>query len=381
VAAALTGIRVLDLSTVAPGPYCTMLLADLGADVLVVEAPGRAVGPRPSDPLTDEEAARLAAHDALRRNKRSIVLDLKAAEGRRALHQLAEGADVVVEGFRPGVVERLGVDDATLRARNPRLIYCSLSGYGQTGPYAPRAGHDLTYIAYAGALGCIGRPDAPPAIPLNLIGDFAGGGLMAAFAISAALVARGHSGVGQRIDLAMSDGVLSLLTAAASRYFAFGAVPRPGRDRIAGGVPYYEVYRCRDGRHLAVAPLEPRFFAELCRAIGRPELEPLHGNAARWPDLRAALERRFAERTRDEWAAALGGTDACVAPVYDLAEALADPQCAARGMVVEVDGVRQIGVAPKLSATPGTVRTPPVAVGAHTAEVLRGLSHGEGAWR
>jgi crotonobetainyl-CoA:carnitine CoA-transferase CaiB-like acyl-CoA transferase len=374
---ALEGIRVLDLTRAVPGPYCSMLLADMGADVLLVEEALPPSGRRANTPaMSAEEAAR----NALRRNKRSIRIDLKNDEGRSLFAELARRADVVLEGFRPGVADRLKIGATTLRAMNPRLVYCSISGYGQAGPYASHAGHDLNYIAIAGALGMIGRPGAPPAIPMNLVADLAGGGLMAAFAITLALFARTSSGEGQTIDLAMTDGVLSLLTRAASQRFSGGALPAPGRDRITGALPHYDVYECKDGRFLAIAPLEPWFHEKLCAAIGKPELAKV-GEAAP-TDVREAakneLRARFRERTRDEWFALLRGEDACAAPVLDLDEALRDPHNVARGMCTSVEhpvfgSIPMIAPMPKLSATPGEVRTAGPRPGEHTREVLAEL--------
>jgi alpha-methylacyl-CoA racemase len=361
---ALDGIRVLDLTRLAPGPYATMLLADHGADVIAVEPISR-----------EPEDERAAAHFTLGRNKRSICIDLKHPDGLAVFRKLALGADVVIEGFRPGVAERLGVGYDALARDNPRLVYCSLSGYGQAGPYAKHAGHDLDYIAIGGALGMVGRPESRPAIPVNLVADYAAGGLMATFAIVSALFARERTGKGQAIDVAMSDGVLSLLAKLAGQYFERGTVPEPGAHRINGGAPYYDVYKCGDGKHLAVGALEPRFFENLCRALGVPELAPLHGDEARAGELREKLAAIFVERGRDEWFARLRDADACVAPVYSLDEALADPHHRAREMVVTREHPRlgpltEVGIAPKLSATPGTLRRFAPVPGADAREVL-----------
>jgi len=383
---ALDGIVVLDLSRAAPGPYCTMLMADMGADVLLVEEAGRPQGRRAGAPAPDPaREAEDAAKNALRRGKRSIRLNLKDDAARAVFHKLAHRADVVIEGFRPGVVRRLGIDYDSLCATNPRLVYCSLSGYGQDGPYAALAGHDIDYIAVAGALGIIGRPGTPPAIPLNLIADYAGGGLMAAFAIMAALFSRERTGQGQYVDIAMTDGVLSLLTRAASHRLAGGPLPVPGRDRLTGGLPHYNVYACKDGKYLAVGSLEPWFHASLCRAVGEPDLVAT-GEGSSPQALDAAHQRlrtRFLERTRDEWVACLREADACAAPVYDLDEALNDPHHLHRAMVVEVDHpkygkLRQVGIAPKLSRTPGAVKSAGPRPGEHTDAVLGELGYDTG---
>jgi crotonobetainyl-CoA:carnitine CoA-transferase CaiB-like acyl-CoA transferase len=375
---ALDGIRVLDLTRAVPGPYCTMLLGDMGADVIVVEeaAPpqGRRAGAAASMP---DEAA--AARDPLRRNKRSIRLDLKHPDGHAILVALARRADVVVEGFRPGVAARLGIDDAALRAKNPRLVYLSLSGYGQRGPYASLVGHELDYIAMAGALSMIGRPGAPPAIPMNLLADLAAGGLMAAFSIAVALIARERTGNGQYIDHAMTDGVLSLLTRIAGQRLAGGPLPEPGRHRINGALPHYDVYACRDGKYLAVAPLEPWFHENLCAALGLTAV-PEDAPAAQRDAARDALRARFLERTRDEWFARLRDRDTCVAPVLDLDEALSEPHHVARGMRVDVPhptlgAVPMVGIGPKLTGTPGAIRSLGAPPGAHTDAVLAELGY------
>jgi len=379
----LEGIHVLDLSRLAPGPYCSMLLGDMGADVLVVEAPpealrsGGAVGPMGAG---GEEAERILAHNALARNKRSIVLNLRKEEARQVFYRLAESVDVVLEGFRPGVVKRLGVDYDTLRPLNPRLVYCSLSGYGQDGPYAAMVGHDINYISIGGALGAIGWPGQPPAIPLNVIADFAGGGLHAAFAILAALLAREKTGRGQYVDIAMSDGVMYLLAMPLTLYFYNGTVVRPGEHLLNGAAPSYNLYQTKDGGWISLGSLEPHFYANLCRALGREDFIPYQYDASKREEVFAYFREQFRTRTRDEWFEYLRQSDICVAPVYSLDEAAADPHNQARHMVVEVDHprlgpVRQVGIGPKFSETPGQVRTTAPRAGQHTDEVLASLGH------
>lgn len=367
----LEGIRVLDLSRLAPGPYCTMLLGDLGADVIVVEEPP-GVGRRFDVGMSE----RAQAFNALARNKRSIGLNLKDERAREAFLRLAEGADVVLEGFRPGVVKRLGVDYEAVRRRNPRIIYCSLSGYGQNGPYAGLVGHDINYISLGGALGMIGWPGQPPTIPLNVIADFAGGGLYAAFAILAAIIARERTGRGQYIDMAMSDGVTSLLAMMVSQYFSSDRIIRPGEDLLNGAAPFYNVYQTADDRWLSIGCLEPWFWQELCQALGCPQFIPHQNDREKWPEIFDFLRRKFREKTRDEWFAELRQRDICVAPVYSLDEVFADPHVQARGMIAEVEHpefgrVRQVGVGPKFSDTPGAVRRTAPRRGEHTEEVLR----------
>jgi len=373
----LKGIRVLDLSRYAPGPYCTMLLADLGADVIVVdEPPGRGRRVDTEMGVSDRTKAFLP----MGRNKRSVALDLKDDRMREAFFRLLDGADVVTEGFRPGVARRLGIDYEAVRRRNPRVIYCSISGYGQTGPYAPLVGHDLNYISLAGTLGMIGWPGQPPAIPLNVLGDFAGGGLFAAFAILAAVIARHQTGKGQYIDMAMTDGVMSLACLAASDYWSTGAPPRPGKYFLNGALPCYNVYETADGKWLSVACMEPWFWRKLCTALGCEEYGDQQFDEEQFPAMFAFLRGKLKEKTRDEWFAALKDQEICVTPVYGIEEALADPHHRSRGMIVEIEHpehgtIRQIGVAPKFSETPGSVRTPAPRPGEHTQEILREVGY------
>ena len=373
----LEGIRVLDLSRLAPGPFCTMLLGDLGADVIVVEAPPEHLhGSLSADQIVDPNSLeRARAYNALGRNKRSIVLNLRDDAARDVFYRLAKTSDVVLEGFRPGVVKRLGVDYETLREVNPRLVYCSLSGFGQEGPRASAVGHDINYIALTGMLDMIGWPGEPPGIPLNVIADYAGGGLLAAYAILAALLARDKTGRGQYLDIAMSDGVMYLLAVALSQFFASGEINRRGEGMLNGGVPYYNVYQTKDGGWLSVGCLEPHFFANLCRVLDCDDLVPFQHDPSRRAEVFERFRQRFLTKTRDEWLALFEGVDACVAPVQTLAEAVADEHNRYRGMVVEVEHptvgkVRQVGIATKLSETPGRVRTPAPRPGQHTDEVL-----------
>jgi crotonobetainyl-CoA:carnitine CoA-transferase CaiB-like acyl-CoA transferase len=319
-------------------------------------------------------------YNALGRNKRSMILNLRDDEAREVFYKLAESADVVVEGFRPGVVNRLGVDYETLRKKNERIVYCSLSGYGQTGPYAGLVGHDINYISIGGALGMTGWPDTPPAIPMNIIADFAGGGLHAAYAILAALLARERTGRGQYVDIAMSDGVLYLLAMSISTYYATGTAPKPGATILNGAAPLYNVYECADGGWISVGSLEPHFYANLCRALGREDFIGLQFDSSKRDEVFAHFRKEFKTKTRDEWFEVLKQTDICVAPVYSLDEALADPHNLARDMVVEVDHpeagkAKQVGIGPKFSETPGAVRSPAPAPGTHTDEVLASLGY------
>ncbi len=388
---ALEGIKVLDFCRNAPGMFTTMILADMGADVLMVERPmdeARAAYERIVAGIeTPEDERRHASFNSLQRNKRSIALNLKKPEALEIFRQLAADADVVVEGFRPGVVNRLGVGYEQVKEINPRAVYCSVSGYGQAGPYSQMAGHDINYISFAGALGLIGdSPDGKPAIPLNLIADYAGGGLCGAVGILAALMAREKTGRGQYVDIAMTEGVLYMLCGMIADAFSQGYKPSRGSARLNGGSPYYNVYRTADGKYFSVAAIEPWFWENLCRTIGRGDLIP-HQTAgdAKRAEIAETLKETFLTKTRDEWFDALREANISVGKVYDLDEALEDPQFLARGMVVELEAsgvpdgkARQPGIPFHLSETPGEVRFPGSVTGQHTAEVLSALGYDSG---
>ena len=379
---ALDGIKVIDLSRMAPGPFCTMALGDLGADVIRVEEPGggRMVRERAGD-TNEANLRRRAAFNALNRNKRSIALNLKHPDAQEVLHRLVGDADVFVEGFRPGVVSRLGCDYETLIEVNSRLVYCSLSGYGQDGPYSSLVGHDINYISVGGALGVIGTADGPPVIPYNIIADYAGGGFHAAMAILAALMARQHTGKGQYVDIAMSDGVAYMLASLFSEYFATGTIPTRGKMSLNGGAPYYNVYRCRDGKYISVGCIEPWFWSTLCRTLGREDLIEGQFDTDRSRFVKSELESVFYEKDQDEWWDLLSGVDnIAVAKVSLLDEVITDAQNLHRQMVVhagEVDGtpVRQVGIGPKLSETPGSIRSLGATVGQHTKDILGDLGY------
>ena len=385
---ALEGIKVLDFCRNAPGMFATMILADLGAEVLMIERPmdeTRAAYERIVAGIEGpEDERRYAAFNALRRNKRSIALNLKEPEALEVFRKLVADADVVVEGFRPGVVDRLGVGYEQVKEINPRAVYCSVSGYGQTGQYSQMAGHDINYISFAGALGLIGdSPDGKPVIPLNLIADYAGGGLCGAVGILAALMAREKTGRGQYVDIAMTEGVLYMLCGAIADALAQGYKPTRGSIRLNGGSPFYNVYRTADGKYFSIAAIEPWFWENLCRAIGREDLIPHQqaGNERR-NEIARTLEAIFLTRTRDEWFEALRDANISVGKVYDLEEALSDPQAVERGMVVELEApgvaegkVTQPGIPFHLSETPGAVRHAGSVTGQHTAEVLRALGY------
>lgn len=383
---ALEGLKVLDLSNYVPGALCTMILADFGAEVIKVE-------PAKAFPMGDmgyspggKDKEREAAFFALNRNKKCIGLNLRSDEGRRIFHRMAKEADVVIEGYRPGVVERLGVDYKTISGINPRIVYCSLSGYGQDGPYRLFSGHDINYISLAGVLGLIGPKDGPPSVPLNIIADFAGVSLYGAVGILLALMARGNTGRGQYIDHTYMEGAIHLITWFTHRFFMDGTVMKRGDSWAMGTYPHYGVYRTKDGKYLSLGCLEPHFWDNLCKAIGKEEFMP-----AKWsmsmtfqgPDeqltaIRSSLEQVFLTKTRDEWFDLLSPQDIPVGKVYDIGEVFSDPQVIHRKMVIELEhpklgSVKQVGILPKLSETPGQVRRFAPIHGEHTDEILGGL--------
>ncbi|WP_164417989.1 CaiB/BaiF CoA transferase family protein [Streptomyces salinarius] len=355
----LTGVRVVELAGIGPGPFAAMLLADLGADVVRVDRPG---GPGLGiDP----------AHDVTNRNKRSVVVDLKAPDGPARVLDLAERADVLIEGYRPGVAERLGVGPGDCHARNPRLVYGRMTGWGQEGPLAQRAGHDIGYIALTGALGMIGAPDTPPPAPANLLGDYAGGSLYLVVGVLAALHHARASGTGQVVDAAIVDGTAHLSSMIHGMLAAGGWQDRRGANLLDGGCPFYGTYETADGRHMAVGALEPQFYAEFMRLLGLPGIAPARDDMSRWPELREAVAARFKSRTRDEWTAVFAGSDACTAPVLSLREAPHHPHLAARSTFTDHGGITQPAPAPRFSATPTAVRTGPALPGAGAESVAR----------
>ncbi|MXV91429.1 MAG: CoA transferase [Acidimicrobiia bacterium] len=365
----LQGVRIVELAGIGPGPFAAMMLADMGAEVICVD---RAV------PATNPEYRALSG-GILRRSRRSVGVDLKNPEGQELVLRLVAGADGLIEGFRPGVAERLGVGPEPCLARNPRLVYGRMTGWGQDGPLAPTAGHDINYIALSGVLSAIGTLGGPPVPPLNLIGDFGGGGMLLALGMVAGMLEAQRSGVGQVIDAAMSEGAALLATAVYGLHGA-GWWGERGTNIFDSGAHFYGVYECADGGYMSVGPMEPQFYAELLQLL---ELDPAglphQYDRARWPEARDALAATFATRTRDEWCAVFDGSDACVAPVLDFAEAPRHPHSQARENFVQVDGVTQPAPAPRFSRTPSTVGRPPPDPGADTDEVLTelGLSAGE----
>ncbi|WP_330336694.1 CaiB/BaiF CoA transferase family protein [Streptomyces sp. NBC_00557] len=355
----LSGVRVAELAGIGPGPFAGMLLADLGADVVRVDRPG---GPGLGiDP----------AYDVTNRNKRSVVIDLKAPDGPARVLDLAGRADILLEGYRPGVAERLGVGPEQCHARNPRLVYGRMTGWGQDGPLADRAGHDVAYIAVTGALGMTGRPDEPPVFPANLLGDYAGGALYLVVGVLAALHHARVSGAGQVVDAAIVDGTAHLSAMIHGMLAAGGWQDRRGANLLDGGCPYYGTYETADGEHMAVGALEGRFYAEFLRLLDLEDLLPAHTDLTRWGELRERVAARFKSRTRDEWTRLFEGTDACVAPVLSLREAPHHPHLAARGTFTGHAGITQPAPAPRFSATPTSVRTGPALPGADTDAVAR----------
>ena len=354
-------MRVLELAGIGPGPFCAMMLADSGATVLRIDRPG----PAPKHP----------EREFLNRGRQSAVLDLKHPRAVDALLRLVDTADVLLEGFRPGVTERMGVGPEVCLQRNPRLIYARMTGWGQDGPLAATAGHDIGYIARTGALHALGRAGGRPEFPANLLGDFGGGAMVMAYGICAALVERATSGQGQVVDTAIVDGVASLL-AMPLMLMAQGLWrDERGVNLLDGGVPWYDVYQTADAQWLAVGALEPRFYAALLAGLGLTDppdhaTVPDRADPRNWPALRALLTARFKTRTRDEWTTTLAGTDACVEPVLSLHEAAADPHLLARETYVTPDGITQPSPAPRFSRTPAHLPAPAPAPGQHTLEAL-----------
>jgi alpha-methylacyl-CoA racemase len=352
----LHGVRIVEVAGIGPGPLAGMMLADAGADIVRVERPG-------GNPAA-------IGHDVLFRSRRSVAVDLKRDAGVEVALKLVESADALFEGYRPGVAERLGIGPEPCLARNPRLVYGRMTGWGQDGPLAHRAGHDIDYIALSGALHAIGRRGQPPTVPLNLVGDFGGGGMLLAYGMVCAILEARTSGRGQVVDAAMVDGSAALMAMVYDLHAAGLHTDERGTNLLDTGAPFYDVYETADGEHIALGPLEPPFYAELVRVLELgDDFEPQHDRDA-WPRRRRRVAEVVASRTRDEWDARLADTDVCYAPVLSLAEAPRHPHNRARGTFVEVAGVVQPAPAPRFSRTPSSVpvaRRPP---GADTRAVL-----------
>ncbi|MDQ1630778.1 MAG: alpha-methylacyl-CoA racemase [Frankiaceae bacterium] len=359
----LEGLRVVELAGIGPAPFAAMLLADLGADVVRVERPGRSSWP--ADPQLD----------LLQRGKRSIVVDLKQADGVDVVRRLTDRADVLIEGYRPGVAERLGLGPEDCARSNPALVYGRMTGWGQDGPLADRAGHDIAYIALTGALHAMGRAGGPPQVPLNLVGDFGGGSLYLLLGVLAAVWEAGRSGRGQVVDAAIVDGAASLM----AMPFAFlGAglwQDRRGVNLLDTGAPFYDVYETSDGGWMAVGPLEPQFYAAFVQLLGLADDASMPGQfaLAEWPELRRRFAEVFRTRTRDEWTEVFTPSDACVAPVLSMAEAPEHPHLAARGTYVRRNGRTEPAPAPRFDRTPATLTDGPPLPGTHSRELLEEL--------
>ena len=356
----LSGIRVVELAGIAAAPYGVMLLADMGAEVIRVDRVPDGTPPR-HPPRSD----------TLNRGRRSIAVDLKSPDGVTVVRKLASQADVFVEAFRPGVLERLGLGPADLLADNPRLVYARMTGYGQDGPWALRAGHDINFIGMTGTLHAIGPADAPPLPPLNLVGDFGGGGMLLAFGVVCAVLEAQRSGQGQVVDAAMVDGAASLT----SLFYSLTAggiwQDQRGGNRLDGGAPHYASYQTADGKYMAVGSLEPRFYQAFVAGLALADAGlPNPHDRNNWPTLRARFAAEFKGRTRAEWEQVFAGSDACVTPVRSLVEAATDPHLAQRGTIVTPDGIPQAAPAPRLSRTPGTIGLPPPWPGEHTQAIL-----------
>jgi alpha-methylacyl-CoA racemase len=357
----LSGLRVIELAGIGPGPFCAMLLADLGAEILMIE--------RPTPIQAGLDTPR--RYDLTRRGRRALCLDLKVAAGRDAVLRLAGRSDVLIEGFRPGVAERLGIGPAPCHAANPRLVYGRMTGWGQDGPLAHTAGHDANYIALTGALHAIGPAEGPPTPPLNLIGDYGGGALFLAFGIMSALFEAQRSGSGQVVDAAMVDGAACLMTPFYGLHAAGLWRDARGANLLDGGAPFYCAYATSDGRHVAVAALEDRFYDVLVAGLGLDGATlPARQETANWPRLHAIFSTVFAGRTRDHWCATFDGGDGCVAPVLALHEAPAHAHNAARGTFVTIDGIPQPAPAPRFARTPAATPAPPPPPGRDTEAAL-----------
>ena len=358
----LDGVRIIELAGIGPAPFGCMVLSDLGADVVRVDRAGGVVGGDPNRPPVD----------ILNRNRRSIGVDLKNPEGTAAVLELVEHADVLVEGFRPGVCERLGIGPDVCLERNPKLIFARMTGWGQEGPLAPRAGHDINYISIAGALEPMGRSNEVPVPPLNLVGDFGGGGMLLALGVAAALFETKVSGKGQVIDVAMVDGA-ALLMSMMHSFKAMGVwSSERGTNMLDSGAPYYDAYETADGAYISLGSIEPQFMAEMLQITGLDAEVSVGGMNDRsdWPRLKARVAEVIKTKTRAEWDAAFEGSDACFAPLLSLDEAPEHPHNVARGLFVEENGVTQPAPAPRFSRTPAEISRPPAFPGQHTDEVL-----------
>ena len=358
---ALDGVRVIELAGIGPGPFCGMMLADQGAEVIQVDRIAAVRGGDPARPPGNVNG----------RGRRSIGVDLKSPEGVETVLRLVEGAGMVFEGFRPGVAERLGVGPDDCLARNPAIVYGRMTGWGQDGPYSSMAGHDINYIALAGVLAHIGRSDSGPVPPMNLVGDFGGGGMYLAYGMVCALFEARNSGKGQVVDAAMVDGAASLMSFIHGMLASGFHSPERGTNLLDTGAHFYDVYECADGGWISLGSIEPQFYAELLDKLGLDaERFGKQNDRDLWPELSEEIAAVVRMKTRDEWDAILEGSDVCYAPVLTVDEAIRHPHNVARGTFIDVGGITQPGPAPRLSRTPGEVRRPPAHAGQHTDEVL-----------
>ena len=361
----LEGVRIVELAGIGPAPFCAMLLSDMGAEVIRVDraaSVGQDIGREGEDPK----------FGLLQRGRRNIAVDLKNPAGVDATLRLIERADAVIEGFRPGVMERLGLGPDICLARNPKLVYGRMTGWGQDGPIAHTAGHDINYIALSGALYCIGNAGGPPVPPLNLVGDFGGGALYLAMGVLAGVISARTTGKGQVIDCSMVEGAASLMMMMYGALAAGAWRETRASNRTDGGAPYYRVYETRDAEHVAIGSIEPQFYAQLLRHTGLADEQlPPQTDRSAWPDMHSRLERIFKQKTRAEWTAIMEQTDICFAPVLRMSEAMQHPHNLHRESFVDVAGIKQPAPAPRFSATPSQVQRPPARIGEHTDEILR----------
>tara|TARA_B100000945_G_scaffold148948_2_gene119329 strand:- start:788 stop:1927 length:1140 start_codon:yes stop_codon:yes gene_type:complete len=356
----LEGKKIIEIAGIGPGPFCAMVLSDLGAEVIRVDRVSAVPNEFPATPGVD----------LLNRGRKSVAFDLKNQEGIKALLRLVEEADALIEGFRPGVAERLGIGPEECLGRNPRLVYGRMTGWGQTGPYSNMAGHDINYIALSGVLGTIGREGEPPVPPVNLVGDFGGGGMLLALGICAAFVEVQTSGEGQVVDAAMTDGS-ALLATMIHTFLSMGVWGDRGTNMLDTGAPFYDVYECADGEYISLGSIEPQFYAELLRITGLDQEElPKQMDRSQWPKMKLKIAETIRSKTRDQWVELMEGTDVCFAPVLSPSEACAHPHNVERETFVEVAGIKQPAPAPRFSRTPGVIDGPPPHPGEHTEEVL-----------
>jgi len=356
----LEGKKIIEIAGIGPGPFCAMVLSDLGAEVIRVDRVSAVPNEFPATPGVD----------LLNRGRKSVAFDLKNQEGVKALLRLVEEADALIEGFRPGVAERLGIGPEECLERNPRLVYGRMTGWGQTGPYSNMAGHDINYIALSGVLGTIGREGEPPVPPVNLVGDFGGGGMLLALGICAAFVEVQTSGKGQVVDAAMTDGS-ALLATMIHTFLSMGVWGERGTNMLDTGAPFYDVYECADGEYISLGSIEPQFYAELLRITGLDQEElPKQMDRSQWPKMKLKIAETIRSKTRDQWVELMEGTDVCFAPVLSPSEAFSHPHNVERETFVEVAGIKQPAPAPRFSRTPGVIDGPPPHPGEHTEEVL-----------